>query len=66
MKHLLHQTPLARPLSPKNYLVSPKMELGGAIAFYAKPVDPDYPDEKIGVFVSTSDNQGFQEVESHR
>ena len=38
-----------------NYLVSPRLILGGSISFYAKSLDGDYP-EQFGVAVCTSDN----------
>lgn len=40
------------PLAPDNYLISPKVTLGGSISFYAYNVDYYY--EQIGVFVSVS------------
>lgn len=43
-------------LTPDNYLVSPKVALGGSISFYAKGQDPDYPAEVFGVAVSTTGN----------
>ena len=41
--------------SPDNYLVSPKVQLGGSISFYARNLNSDYP-EQIAVAVSTSGN----------
>ena len=38
-----------------NYLVSPRLILGGSISFYAKSVQGEYP-EQFGVAVCTSDN----------
>ncbi len=43
-------------LEPNNYLVSPKVELGGSISFYADPMDKNYYYDTIGVFVSTNSN----------
>ena len=54
-------------LTPNNYLVSPKVELGGSISFYTCPLDNSYYYETIGVFVSTNSNTDpadFTEVES--
>ena len=43
-------------LTPDNYLVSPKVTLGGSITFYACAQDAKYPYEHFGVAVSTSGN----------
>ena len=43
-------------LSPDNYLVSPKVQLGGAITFWAKGQDVNYAAETFGVAVSTAGN----------
>ena len=43
-------------LTPDNYLVSPKVKLGGSISFWAKGQDANYPSEVFGVAVSTTDN----------
>ena len=43
-------------LHPDNYLVSPKVQLGGKITFWAKGQDADYAAETFGVAVSTTDN----------
>ncbi|MBQ2163548.1 MAG: choice-of-anchor J domain-containing protein, partial [Muribaculaceae bacterium] len=43
-------------LSPDNYLVSPKVKLGGSISFWAKGQDASYPAEVFGVAVSTNSN----------
>ena len=54
-------------LSPDNYLVSPRVELGGSISFYTYPIDTSYCAETIGVFVSTGSNNNpsdFVEVQS--
>lgn len=54
-------------LTPNNYLVSPKVELGGSISFYTCPLDNNYYYETIGVFVSTNSNTNpadFTEVGS--
>ncbi len=54
-------------LRPDNYLVSPKVELGGSISFYTCPMDDYYVNEKLGVFVSTGSNTNtadFVEVQS--
>ena len=47
---------LVGPLTPDNYLVSPKVKLGGSITFWAKGQDTNYPAEKFGVCVSTTGN----------
>ncbi len=51
-------------LSPDNYLISPKVALGGTISFYAYSTDYYY--EQLGVFVSTTgtDPSDFVEVTS--
>ena len=43
-------------LTPDNYLVSPKVTLGGRISFWAKGQDANYADEVFGVAVSTTSN----------
>ncbi len=43
-------------LTPDNYLVSPKVKLGGSISFWAKGQDASYPAEVFGVAVSTNSN----------
>ncbi len=52
------------PTYPDNYLISPKVTLGGSFSFYAYSVDSYY--EKVGVFVSTAGTAAsdFEEVES--
>ena len=44
------------PLTPDNYLVSPQVELGGNISFWACAQDENYPEEHFGVAVSTTSN----------
>ena len=41
-------------LSPDNWLVSPQLELGGTITFYAAAYSTSYADEHFGVYVSTT------------
>ena len=43
-------------LYPDNYLVSPKIALGGSIRFYACAQDASYAAEHFGVAVSTTNN----------
>ena len=43
-------------LTPDNYLVSPKVQLGGKITFWAKGQDASYCAEPFGVAVSTTSN----------
>ena len=43
-------------LTPDNYLVSPKVQLGGKITFWAKGQDANYCAETFGVAVSTTGN----------
>lgn len=43
-------------LTPDNYLVSPQVELGGSISFWACAMDSNYPEEHFGVAVSTTNN----------
>ncbi len=47
---------VAGVLYPDNYLVSPKVQLGGKITFWAKGQDANYAAETFGVAVSTTDN----------
>lgn len=42
------------PVTPDNYLVSPKMKLDGKITFYACAQDASYPAEHFAVAVSTT------------
>lgn len=43
-------------LTPDNFLVSPKVTLGGSISFWAKGQDASYAAEVFGVAVSTTSN----------
>ena len=43
-------------LTPNNWLVSPQLELGGTMTFWAAGQDPSYASEHFGVFVSTTSN----------
>ena len=43
-------------LTPDNYLVSPQIQLGGSITFWACAQDPEYAAEHFGVAVSTTHN----------
>ena len=43
-------------LTPDNYLVSPQVELGGTITFWAQAQDANYAAEHFGVAVSTAGN----------
>ena len=47
---------LGGALTPDNYLVSPQVELGGSITFWACAQDANYAAEHFGVAVSTSGN----------
>ena len=44
------------PLTPDNYLVSPRVTLGGSITFWACAQDASYAAEHFGVAVSTTSN----------
>lgn len=44
----------AGALTPDNYLVSPKVQLGSKFSFFAVAQDASYPSEHFGVFVSTT------------
>ena len=44
------------PLTPDNYLVTPRIPLGGVVRFYARAQDNCYAAEHFGVAVSTSGN----------
>ncbi len=50
-------------LYPDNFLVSPRVNLGGAVSFWAMPADQNYPAETFGIFVSTSDDA--EDVDSY-
>ena len=43
-------------LTPDNYLVSPQINLGGSITFWAQAQDASWPSEHFGVAVSTTGN----------
>ena len=43
-------------LTPENYLVSPEIDLGGFMSFYAAEANSEYGPEVLGVYVSTSAN----------
>lgn len=43
-------------LTPDNYLVSPKVTLGGTFIFFASAQDKLYPNEHFGVAISTKSN----------
>ena len=51
-----YDNPTYTALYPDNYLVSPKMALGGSITFHAKGQDASWAAEHFGVAVSTSGN----------
>ena len=54
-------------LHPDNYLVSPRVTLGGTFGFWAAAADPNYPADVFGVFVSTGSGTNpsdFVEVQS--
>ena len=44
------------PLTPDNFLVSPKLKLGASMRFYACAQDASYPAEHFAVAVSTAGN----------
>jgi hypothetical protein len=41
-------------LTPDNWLISPQVELGGLVAFYAKGQDASYAAEHFAIYVSTT------------
>ena len=43
-------------VTPDNYLISPQVQLGGSISFYAGARNTDYCAEQFSVMVSTTDN----------
>ena len=51
-------------LDPDNYLVSPRIVLGGSISFYAKAERQSYPFETFGVAVSTTGNTDPSDFET--
>ncbi len=53
------------PLTPDNWLVSPKASLNGTFKFWAAGLDPSYADEHFAVYVSTTsgtDVSTFEQV----
>jgi len=49
-----------QPLNPNNYLITPQLFIPNSnmiLKFYAAPQDPNWPNEFIGVGVSTTTNQ---------
>lgn len=60
----------AGALTPDNWLITPKIELGGntVLTYWVKVIDPLYPSDTYGVYVSTSGTapsdftQSFQET----
>lgn len=44
------------PLTPDNWLISPKVTLGGSMSFYAVGQDANYAAEHFAVYVSTTGN----------
>ena len=53
------------PLTPDNWLVSPKASLNGTFKFWAAGLDPNYADEHFAVYVSTTsptDVSTFEQV----
>lgn len=46
------------PLTPDNYLVSPRLNVGAgeSLTYYVAAQDPDWPAEQYGVYVSTGGN----------
>ena len=48
---------LGTVLHPDNYLVSPQVQLGGLVRFYACAQDASYPAEHFGLAVSTTNTQ---------
>lgn len=51
-----YRNDLLRALTPDDWLVSPKLELGGVFKFWARGQDPNYSHEHFAVFVSTNGN----------
>ena len=55
-------------VTPDNYLISPQVQLGGSISFYAGARNTSYCAEKFSVMVSTTDNTntaGFTTVATY-
>jgi hypothetical protein len=44
-------------LTPDNWIISPKVALGGTLSFYASGLGSPYEKEHFGVFVSTTDTE---------
>ncbi len=51
-----YDNPTHTALTPDNWLISPKVSLGGAFTFEAYGQDPNYAAEHFAVFVSTDSN----------
>ncbi len=51
-------------LTPDNWLVTPQVQLGGTVKFWAKGQDPSYAAEHFAVYVSTTGNNiaNFEQV----
>lgn len=41
------------PLKPDNWIVTPLFAGGGTVSFYIRSIDPSYPGDPVGVYVST-------------
>ena len=44
------------PLTPDNWLITPQVQLGGSVSFWAIGQDEDYPAEHFAIYVSTTGN----------
>ena len=53
-------------LLPDNWLITPKVQLGGTVSFYTRAQDVDYPDDLIEVYVSTTGNnvEDFEPIDN--
>ena len=53
--HVTSASYASTALNPDNWLVSPQAKLFGKLSFWACAQDPEWPDEKFAVYVSTGD-----------
>ena len=53
--HVTSASYASTALNPDNWLVSPQAKLFGKLQFWACAQDPEWPDEKFAVYVSTGD-----------
>ncbi len=57
-----YENGISEAFDPDNWLISPEVQLGGYISFYANAIDNGYRDH-IGVFVTTGDRENLDSYE---